>query len=179
MVKTSTRKYRGHVCDYATSPRLLERESYNIDCNLAITICIEALLKSEHHHSELEFYYRDVHILLSAELKDNEIYVDIYDCYPECQPYFDDLTDYIDFCFMYMSSAESCINGYQPFALSFTLNKVNYAIITQNTGSVVYQIVLPEKYNSTYNVFSNEKYLDCISSGTAGTDTNIDLSSLI
>lgn len=175
IIKTHLKSYQCYVFDCTTPLRLIERMEYKNHRKIAISICVEQLLKTSLKIFALEYVCKDVHIVLTAEKVNNTIRVYIYDCFDniKCK----DLDSCLDVTKKFISCEESRINQYKPFAVPLIKDGMPYTVITKVT-CMVEQDILPTWQFYVAHSANINIYRACVNTGSAGIDYIIDLQSL-
>jgi len=183
IVKTRTKCLQGLVVDYTTPRRVLELERYKHHREIALTICTEQFLKQSEDFYALEYIYDGVHILLTAEYQNKILRINIYDCYREVYAY-ESIEKNIALYSQIKYEAYNAYGAYDlmetpaTFAITCSINEKNYAFFDTETSTDINAVIAEEYDSSDIETELNYLYEDCINSGMAGIDYNINLKSL-
>ena len=159
---------------YTTPPRIQERANYKSHREIAMVMCISQFLKCKQSNFALEYIFNSIHIVLNATFVGTLIRLEIYDCYDKVKGYAE--SDYVQICDDFMFSEESRLEDYMPFAISYNLQGVHYAIIAKMDCHITYLILNPQLCN--WDLKLENTCRACINSGVAGIAYTIDLQSL-
>lgn len=172
----STRQ-QGIVIDYTTPRRVLELTKYQKHREIALVVCLERFFRLRKEFYALEYIYNDVHILLTVEIQNELLRINIYDCYPESY-YSKDMKTNISVYKQVKREAYEIMEKHEPFALSCSIDDTTYAIFNTETSLEVKAIEIETYDASDMEEELDDLYGDCINSGCAGIDYNINLISL-